>query len=350
MPKGGSRRDANEKCGEIEKQVRHEVFIAPKKMPLLLEVADNWLKAKESNIRHSTFNQYKGHVDNHLKPFFERYMINQVNFDAIEKFKSDRLKHKVTPPTLRKLLITLGQILRYAVRCRYIDFNPMGDVEKPKDLRSDEKKKKMVSLEPERLQALFNASDTKKDRVLFMSAVFTGMREGELFGLKWTDIDWINSQIHVKRTYKHRRFYEPKSEASKRSIDVAPELVKELKEWRLACPRNELDLVFPSEVGTPEDASNFLKRRFFPALVKAKLPKIRFHDLRHTYAALVWEQTKDVKYLQTQLGHSSIKMTMDVYGHLMNKTNQDAATRLGRAIFGDDCSKTVAESKKEVEP
>jgi integrase len=198
----------------------------------------------------------------------------------------------------------------------------------------------MVHLESKRLQALFNAADTQKERVLFMSAVFTGMRESELFGLKWNDIDWINSQIHVKRTYNHRRFYEPKSEASKRSIDVAPELVKELREWRLACPRNELN----------EDAANFLKRRFFPALVKAKLPKIRFHDLRHTYAALVWEQTKDVKYLQTQLGHSSIKMTMDTYGHLMNKTNKDAATRLGRAIFGDDGSKMVAETKKEITP
>ncbi|MDH3558015.1 MAG: site-specific integrase [Deltaproteobacteria bacterium] len=223
-------------------------------------------------------------------------------------------------------------------------------MEKPKDLRSAEEKKKMVHLESKRLQALFNAADTQKDRVLFMSAVFTGMREGELFGLKWNDIDWINSQIHVKRTYNHRRFYEPKSEASKRSIDVAPELVKKLREWRLACPRNELNLVFPSEVGTPEDEANFLKRRFFPTLVKAKLPKIRFHDLRHTYAALVWEQTKDVKYFQTQLGHSSNKMTMDTYGHLMNKTNKDAATRLGRTIFGDNGSKMVAETKKEITP
>lgn len=118
----------------------------------------------------------------------------------------------------------------------------------------------------------------------------------------------------------------------------------------MACPKNELDLVFPSEAGTPEDAANFLKRRFFRALTKAKLPKIRFHDLRHTYAALVWEQIKDVKYLQSQLGHSSVTMTMDVYGHLMNKTNQDAATKLGDVIFGDDGSETVADSKKEVTP
>ena len=113
---------------------------------------------------------------------------------------------------------------------------------------------------------------------------------------------------------------------------------------------NITSLIFPPKAGIPEDAAYFVKRRFFPALTKAKLPKIRFHYLRHTYAALVWEQTKDVKYLQTQLGHSSLTMTMDVYGHLMNKTNQDAATRLGNAIFGDDGSKTVAANKKEVTP
>jgi integrase len=260
------------------------------------------------------------------------------------------MENKVTPPTLRKILVTLGQILKYSVRCRYVDYNPARDVEKPKDQRSDDKKKVLTILQPEQTRTLFKTAETQKDKVLFMAAVLTGMREGELFGLQWTDIDWFNNQIHVKRTYNHRRFYEPKSKTSRRSIDLAPKLVKELRQWRLACPKNKLNLVFPSEVGTPEDAANFLKRRFFPALTKAKLPKIRFHDLRHTYAALVWEQTKDVKYLQTQLGHSSVTMTMDVYGHLMNKTNQDAATKLGNAIFGDDASKTAAESKKEIEP
>jgi integrase len=93
-----------------------------------------------------------------------------------------------------------------------------------------------------------------------------------------------------------------------------------------------------------------LKRRFFPALKGAKLPRIRFHDLRHTFAALVWDQTKDLKYLQVQLGHSSVQMTLDIYGHLMRKTNQEAATKLGAAVFGDDGSKTVAATKKEATP
>jgi integrase len=183
-----------------------------------------------------------------------------------------------------------------------------------------------------------------------MSAVLTGMREGELLGLKWSDINWFSRQVEVNRTYNHGQFYKPKSKTSRRKIDMAPELVGELKKWKLACPPSDLDLVFPSEAGTPSDAANMLKRRFFPALKRAKLPRIRFHDLRHTFAALVWDQTKDLKYLQTQLGHSSVQMTLDIYGHLMKKTNQDAATKLGEAVFGGDGSKMVAVTKKEVEP
>jgi len=117
-------------------------------------------------------------------------------------------------------------------------------------------------------------------------------------------------------------------------VDLAPELVSELKKWKLACPVGELNLVFPGPEGKPRDASGMLRRSFFPALRRAKLPKIRFHDLRHTYASLLIDQGEYPKYIQAQLDHSSITMTMDIYGHLMKRVNQKAAARLGSAIFG----------------
>jgi integrase len=168
-----------------------------------------------------------------------------------------------------------------------------------------------------------------------MAAVLTGMREGELLGLQWGDIDWLNSQIHVRRTYNHGRFYEPKTKTSRRKIDLAPELVRELKRWRVACPPGDLDLVFPTENGTPEDATNMVRWRFLPALRRAKLPKIRFHNLRHTYASLLIAQGEYPKYIQSQLGHSSINVTMDIYGHLMDTVNRRAATQLGKLVLGN---------------
>ena len=122
---------------------------------------------------------------------------------------------------------------------------------------------------------------------------------------------------------------EPKSKASRRKIDLAPELVHELKKWKLACPKGELDLIFPTEAETPENAPILLYRRLFPALRRAGLPRMRFHNVRHTYASLLIAQGEHPKYIQSQLGHSSINVTMDIYGHLMETINHEAAGKLG---------------------
>jgi integrase len=125
-----------------------------------------------------------------------------------------------------------------------------------------------------------------------------------------------------------------------------PQLIAQLKEWHLACPPNKLDLIFPNGDGNPMNDSNLRSRIFDPALKKAKIPKIRFHDLRHCYASLLIDQGESPKYIQTQIGHSSINVTFDIYGHLMKDSNQEAATRLGNAIFGESGSKTVAINEK----
>lgn len=98
----------------------------------------------------------------------------------------------------------------------------------------------------------------------------------------WSDIDWYNSQLIIRRTFQHGRFYEPKSETSKRKIDLGPTVVAQLKTWKLACPPTKLDLAFPSDAGTALDKNNLVQRHFEPGL-----RRIRFHDLRHTYASLL---------------------------------------------------------------
>lgn len=132
---------------------------------------------------------------------------------------------------------------------------------------------------------------------------------------------------------------EPKSKASRRKIDLAPELIHKLKKWKLACPKGETDLIFPTEEGTPENAANLLYRRFLPALRRAGLPRMRFHNLRHTYASLLIAQGEHPKYIQSQLGHSSINVTMDIYGHLMEKVNPKAATLPGKTVLGSEDSR-----------
>ncbi|MFB3886328.1 MAG: tyrosine-type recombinase/integrase [Thermodesulfobacteriota bacterium] len=411
MPKRTSKRKANEKLGEIEKKVRHGTWVSLRELPHFNEFADTWLASKEANIRHSTHEQYRGHVEKHLKPYFEGFKINHVNFDAIEQFKKhclekhtalferalDRFqrnpwfeelkiivkgKPDITDPegqvryeeaqakiaklleeererfesaverinnfarpiataTLRKILITLGSILTHAVRMRYIDFNPAREVEKPKGKGLKKEQEEMVILKPEEIRVLLDNTATQKERVLFMTAALTGMRQGELLGLQWGDIDFLNSQILVRRTYNHGECMEPKSETSRRRIDIGPDLVHELKKWQLACPKGELNLVFSSNEGTWWDAQNMVRRAFIPALRRAKLPIIKFHSLRHGFASLLIEQGENPKYIQNQMGHHSINVTMDIYGHLFKNVNQEAASKLGKKVLGEEGSVTL---------
>ncbi len=110
-------------------------------------------------------------------------------------------------------------------------------------------------------------------------------------------------------------------------------MIAELKKWKLACPPNKLDLIFPKEAGQPLNHNNVVSRYFNPALEKTEIKRIRFHDLRHTYASLLIEQGENIKYIQTQLGHSSPTVTWNIYAHLMKKVNQEAAIRLENTVF-----------------
>jgi integrase len=184
--------------------------------------------------------------------------------------------------------------------------------------------------------------DSQKYRTIFMLAVFTGARQGELLGLKWEDVDWTACQINIKRTFNKGRFFATKTKTSNRKIDLGPTVIAELKKWKLACPQNKLDLVFPNKAGAPINYSNMVTRYYRPALETADLPKIRFHDLRHTYASLMMSHGENIKYIQSQLGHSSPTVTLNVYAHLMKPTNQEAACRLENSVFGESGSKMVA--------
>jgi len=287
------------------------------------------------------------HIKNHLNPHFGNIHINRINFDSVEKYMVKLRKEGKSEPLIRKILITLNQVMKYATRKRYIETNPVREVDKPKNKTGAGGK--IDFLTPYEIRALLDKTNGDKQRMIFLMAVMSGMRQGELLGLKWGDIDWINNQVCVRRTYNHGRFYEPKSEKSYRRIDLSPLVVSELKRWRLQCMPNELDLVFPNEAGKPMFGENLVKRSFKPALRRAGIREIRFHDLRHTYATLLVDQGEHPKYIQEQMGHSSINITMDVYGHLMKAVNTEATKKLEKAVFGEngDILETSREKEEE---
>ncbi len=166
-----------------------------------------------------------------------------------------------------------------------------------------------------------------------MLAIMSGARQGELLGAKWQDIDWGNSQFRIRRTFNNQRFFDVKTKGSKRNIDLGPNMISELRKWKLACLPNKLGLIFPNNAGNPMNHNNMVNRHFTPALKRAQIQKIRFHDLRHTKVSIMIEQGEDLKYIQSQLGHSSPTVTLNVYAHLMKPVNQEAACRYEALIL-----------------
>jgi len=196
---------------------------------------------------------------------------------------------------------------------------------------------------------LLVATPDQKYKTLFLTAIMTGARQGETLGLKWADVDFDRKQIHINRTFNSGRFFPPKTKESVRAIDCPPTLLHEFRLWKIASPPNSNDLVFANEAGGPMNYSNMVQRYFHKALRDAKIKRIRWHDLRHTYARLLLCQGENIKYIQSQLGHSSPTVTLNVYSHLMKNENQEAACRLEDTIFSHG-SKMVADIKKEVTP
>ena len=345
MKAGITKEAARKELHEIESKIERRTFLHDKKTPLFSEVASQWLEYKKTRCRETTWEMYQGHLKNHFSELDTR-KINFITTANIEKFITARQGEKMALASLRKILVTLNQVMKYAVRNRLIDYNPVIDAERPKATGKIDEASEISILTPEQIRALLEAEPDQKYKTLFLTAIMTGARQGELLGLKWSDINFSSKQIHVKRTFNHNRFFEPKTRQSIRNIDLAPMLVKELAAWKLISASKEESLVFQSETGTPIACVNMVRRHYAPALKKAGIPHIKFHALRHTYASLLIDQKESIKYIQNQLGHSTPNVTLSVYAHLMKGENQEAACRLENAIFEGTGHNLVTNKKK----
>jgi integrase len=346
----GTRKDAELLLAERLQEIGRGDFRAPDEQKTFDELVAAYRTGHIAvAIRDTTAEWYEAAIRNHLLPFFAGRKLREITVEQIERLRHSLVERGKGRRTINMCLTLLGSMFRYALRHRWVNYNPASLVTKLKEEQGA--KQDMLDnnvLTPAEINALLKSCDDRY-RPLLMTAVLTGLRQGELFGLEWGDVDWNAKQIHVRRSYTGGHFYEPKTKYSRRKVDFPDALVLELKKWKLRCPKGEHDLVFPTNEGTPEHPSNMLRRGFFPALRRAGLRKIRFHDLRHTYASLLIANKEEPKRIQSLLGHSSIKITFDVYGHLMPNAADGVADRLGNFVFSDEAvasgSKMVATAK-----
>lgn len=333
MPKGTTKKAAQEELNAIQERLKLGNYLPNKRIPTFQEAAAEWLEHKKLNLRSSTWAVYEGHTRNHFNDFLH-LRVDQITTKMIEEFINQRQDQGMNLSTLKKVLVSLGQIFKLAVKRGYCVRNPVSEADRPRSQGTEDEEMDNINiLTPEQIKAFLDKVGAQKYHTLFTLAIFSGARQGELLGLKWSDIDWKNSQIHIQRTFNNGEFFTTKTKGSNRKIDIGPSTMRILKEWKLACPPGKHDLVFPTDAGNPMNHNNMVNRYFRPTLEAAGLDIIRFHDLRHTYASLLIEQGENIKYIQTQLGHSNPTVTLNVYAHLMKPTNQEAAMKLEDAIF-----------------
>lgn len=333
---GLSRRDAEEVLVERMNLINKGAYREPKKMSFA-DFADKWLEDCASvRVKPSTLVRYRRIIRCDLKPAFGQMQLSQISAELVQSFVSGMLKqrHRTknrprwSTKTVLHNVVLLKSMLKQAVIWGYIHENPAQYVERPKV-----EHREMDFLTPEEI-GLFLDNVTPRFRPLFATAVMTGLRRGELLGLRWGDVDWNAGLIHVRRSLYKGSFVTPKSSRSRRAVTMSPKLALCLKEHKLACPPSQDDLVFCTQSGSFLDADNLVHREFLPALRRAGLRKIRFHDLRHTFTALLIAAGENPKYIQSQLGHASIQTTMDRYGHLMPESHREAGRRLDDMVSG----------------
>jgi len=326
---GGSKRRAEKLLAKRISQIDDGTYQEIEKI-LFEKYSAIWLAdyAKIS-VKKSTYNSYETIVRLHLNPRFGKQFLNRISTADIQKFVSEKItKENLTPKSVVNFLVPLKEMFKHAVAWGYIKRDPSLYVKRPR-VEMEE----MDFFTPEELR-IFLGNVNPNHYALFLTAVMTGMRRGELLALQWGDIDWNSDQISIRRSIYKGEFVNPKSKNAIRRIVISPILRQALEQHRLIGRKSEFDLIFPNEIGLPLNPENLIKREFHSALDRAGLRRIRFHDLRHSYASILISQGENIKFIQSQLGHSSAKTTLDRYGHLMPNLENDAARRLDKTVFG----------------
>jgi integrase len=310
--------------------------LASKKKKLTFgEYAQKWLDGYgETHLKYSTLKGYQVAIRVHLGKLSER-PLDQITRAEIKEIIFDKLRAGLSPKTVTNIKGLISSILSHAVEDELIAINHamrMGKFIKNKDRKSN-----VNFLTREEAQLFLEAVGKHFPRYypFFLCALRTGMRLGELRALEWGDVDFHGRFIEIRRAYTKGQFTTPKNNKIRR-VDMSGQLAKTLmalcadrkKESLLKGWRELPDLVFINEKGKVIDEGNLRSRVFNSALAKAGIRRIRIHDLRHTFASLLLQQGEGLVYVRDQLGHHSIQLTVDTYGHLVPGDNKQAVDRL----------------------
>lgn len=307
------------------------------------EYLDEWLAGRHK-LRPSTTRSYEAHVRLYLKPALGHQRLSDVRHADVDRmFASLIAGGRLTPASLRRVHATLSKAMNDAVRRNLRVFNPAAHVELPTASRT-----RFAVWTPTQLAEFLTATRDDRHWPLYRVAAMTGLRRGELAGLRWADLDLDVGGLHV-RQQRVQIGYEvvegpPKSKTGERSVQLDPSTVDVLRGHALAQEAERVlagdlwqgdDFAFCREDGAPLHPE-FITRHFGRLVKGLGLPSIRLHDLRHTHASHGLAAGVPLKVIQERLGHSSLALTADTYTHVLPQVASDAAAIIARLTLAPD--------------
>lgn len=296
------------------------------------EFLDKWLEDKARlEVAPTTYNRYKSLVNLHIKPRLSKVKLSAIASIHVQSLISAMERDEIGEETRRYVHQVLRTAFNVGVDWDLIGRNPCDRVAVPKVTR-----RSIAPLEGEQCQSLMSASLNHRLHALFVLAIASGMRQGELFGLQPDDVDLTEGIITVRHSLEEikgqLRLKAPKSKSGRRQIAIPPIAVKALQSY-LDLHAIPGEAFFTDTQGKFLRKSNFERRVWKPIRKAAGIPEsVTFHDLRHTSASMLIRANVHAKVIQERLGHSSIKLTMDNYGHLMAGMQNEAAGHLQSAL------------------
>lgn len=311
---------------------------------------NTWLEdVVKARTRPRTYERYKSKVDLHLipgigkvrlqalTPLLLQRFFNQVG-ERVRPAKNGGEGKKLSPTSVRDIRAVLRNALATAVKWRMLTRNPVPDTDPPRMKRPE-----LRTLDAQQAARFLRRCAKHRLGALFTLAVHTGMSQGEILGLPWSNVDLKAGTLAIKQSLQRvaggLEIAETKAQSRVRTIALSPEMVQVLKAHRQRQDAEKLranrwddsGLVFTTPIGTPLDKRN-VTRIHHALLAQAKVPRVRFHDLRHSAATLLIADGAHPRAVMELLGHSTIRVTMDVYSHIMDGTKRETAAAMSRIL------------------
>lgn len=341
----GTKKEAERAMHEFIREIEKGYYVTDSKTTIA-EWIDTWLEVYiVPNVSPTTLSRYQGMIKRYIKPIIGHMQVQQLNTLAVQAWvnglkTSPASGKEMSASTIKHAYHVLKGSLDKAVLAGVIPRSPCTGIMLPKG-----QKKPPVVYDEAQIRQLIEAAKGTEMELIIDIELCLGLRRGELLGLQWDDIDFEKNQIHVTRNRVvvdgKSTVKDPKTESSRRTVDVPAQLIQKLRQHKTKCLANRLrmgqaysvtDYVIVHPDGKPI-YPEYVSQMFTKLQTKAGLPKCRFHDLRHLCASIMLMQGVNVKVAQEHLGHKDISTTMNIYSHVLPSVAKEAAQKIGALVY-----------------